>query len=104
MDVEILYRPAYSLAVIRLAPQEEVRVESGSMVSMSQDVAIQTQATGGLLKSLARSALGGESFFQNTFRAPGTGGEITVAPALPGDLTVLDLQNDTLLVQSGLRG
>lgn len=101
MDIEILYRPSYSLAVIRLAPQEEVRVESGSMVSMSQSVAIQTQATGGILKSLARSTLGGESFFQNTFRAPAEGGEITVAPALPGDLAVLELRNETLLVQSG---
>jgi len=101
MEVEILYRPAYSLAVIRLAGHEEVRVEAGSMVSMSQDVAIQTQATGGLLKSLARSTLGGESFFQNTFRAPAEGGEITVAPALPGDLAVLEVQGGPLLVQSG---
>ncbi|MBD3305301.1 hypothetical protein GF348_02930 [candidate division KSB3 bacterium] len=45
---------------------EEVQVEAGSMVSMSTGVQIQTKARGGLIKSLARSVLGGESFFQKT--------------------------------------
>jgi len=101
MEVNILYRPSYSLGVIRLGPNEEVRVEGGAMVSMSQGVAVETKAAGGILKSLARSVLAGESFFQNTFRAPASGGEVTVAPALPGDLFVLELRNESLLVQSG---
>ena len=101
MDVEILYRPSYSLGVIKLAGGEEVRVEGGAMVSMSPGLTLETAATGGLFKSLGRALLGGESFFQNKFQAPGNGGEITVAPALPGDLFVLDLQNESLLVQSG---
>lgn len=101
MEVNILYRPSYSLGVIRLGPNEEIRVESGAMVSMSQGVAVETKAAGGILKSLARSVLAGESFFQNTFRAPASGGEVTVAPALPGDLFVLELRNESMLVQSG---
>jgi len=100
MEVNILYRPSYSLGVIRLGPNEEIRVESGAMVSMSQGVTVETKAAGGILKSLARSVLAGESFFQNTFRAPAGGGEVTVAPALPGDLFVLELRNESLLVQS----
>ncbi len=101
MEVNILYRPSYSLGVIRLGPNEEIRVEGGAMVSMSQGVSVETKAAGGILKSLARSVLAGESFFQNTFRAPASGGEVTVAPALPGDLFVLELRNESLLVQSG---
>lgn len=101
MDVEILYRPSYSLGVIKLAPSEEVRVEGGAMVSMSPGMTLETAATGGIFKSLGRALLGGESFFQNTYQAPAGGGEMSVAPALPGDLFVLDLQNETLLVQSG---
>ncbi|MBO9369620.1 MAG: TIGR00266 family protein [Chloroflexi bacterium] len=89
------------MGVIRLGPNEEIRVESGAMVSMSQGVTVETKAAGGILKSLARSVLAGESFFQNTFRAPAGGGEVTVAPALPGDLFVLELRNESLLVQSG---
>ncbi len=101
MEIEILYRPSYSLGVLKLAPNEEVCVESGGMVSMSQGVTLQTKAAGGVLKSLARSMLGGESFFQNTYKAPGNGGEITVAPALPGDMFTLTLENEKLMVQSG---
>ncbi|MBC7227649.1 MAG: TIGR00266 family protein, partial [Thermoflexales bacterium] len=101
MEVNVLYRPSYSLGVIRLGPNEEIRVESGAMVSMSQGVTVETKAAGGILKSLARSVLAGESFFQNTFRAPASGGEVTVAPALPGDLFVLELRNESLMVQSG---
>jgi len=101
MQTEILYRPAYSLTRISLAPNEEVRVEGGSMVSMSADLTLETKAEGGLLKSLARSVLGGESFFLNTYRASARGGEVNVAPSLPGDMVTLNLQGETLLVQSG---
>jgi len=101
MEVNILYQPSYSLGVLKLKAGEEVRVEGGSMVSMSQGVTLETKATGGILKSLARSVLGGESFFQNTYKAPVGGGEVAIAPALPGDLSVVDLQNEKLMVQSG---
>jgi uncharacterized protein (TIGR00266 family) len=86
---------------LTLDSDEEVRVEGGSMVSMSDGVLLETQASGGILKSLARSVLGGESFFQNVFKAPPTGGTLSVAPALPGDLFTLKLQQESLLVQSG---
>jgi uncharacterized protein (TIGR00266 family) len=101
MQTNILYRPAYSLTAIRLGPNEEVRVEGGSMVSMSADLTLETKAEGGLLKSLARSVLGGESFFVNTYRAGPQGGELNVAPSLPGDMAALNLTGETLLVQSG---
>jgi uncharacterized protein (TIGR00266 family) len=101
MQTEILYRPSYSLATVKLEPNEYIRVEGGAMVSMSPDLKIETKAEGGILKSLGRSLLGGESFFMNTYRAPSGGGEITLAPALPGDLQIVQLQNETLMVQSG---
>ena len=101
MEIDIQYKPSYSLGLIRLASGEQVRVEGGSMLGFSPGVTLETQATGGLLKSLARSVLGGESFFMNTFRAPAGGGEVYVAPPLPGDMTLLELANETLMVQSG---
>ena len=51
--------------------------------------------------ALKRSILGGESFFLNTYRAPGGGGQIALAPVLPGDLAVLELNDEMLMVQSG---
>jgi uncharacterized protein (TIGR00266 family) len=100
MQLKILYRPSYSLGVLNLVGQEQIRVEAGAMVSMSHGVTIETEATGGILKSFARSMLGGESFFQNIIIAPPDGGEVTVAPALPGDMFAVNLKGD-LLVQSG---
>jgi uncharacterized protein (TIGR00266 family) len=101
MNIELKYQPSYTLGIVTLGPGEEIQVEGGSMVSMSPDVVIETKARGGLLKSLGRAVLGGESFFQNTFRAGGQGGEITVAPALPGDMHVVQLNNNGMVVQSG---
>jgi uncharacterized protein (TIGR00266 family) len=101
MEVEILYRPAYSMGILKLAPNEKINVEAGSMVGMSDGITLQTQASGGILKSLARSVLGGESFFMNIFSAPPGGGELYVAPPLPGDLLSLTLNNEKLMLQSG---
>jgi uncharacterized protein (TIGR00266 family) len=100
MEIEILYQPSYSLGVLKLGPGEKV-VEGGAMVSMSHEVTLETEATGGFLKSLTRSMLSGESFFQNVYLAPSGGGEVTVAPALPGDLYSLGLESESLMVQSG---
>ena len=101
MQTEILYRPSYSLAVVKLNPNETLQVEGGAMVSMTPNLQLETKAKGGILKSLARSVLGGESFFMNTYTAPTEGGEITLAPALPGDVQVMELRNEVLMVQSG---
>jgi uncharacterized protein (TIGR00266 family) len=101
MQVDIRYSPAFALAVIALPPGGEVKAEAGAMTSMSGGVEIQTQAQGGVLKGLRRSLLGGESFFINTFTAPG-GGELTVSPTLPGDIVHLPVYSSVaLLVQSG---
>jgi uncharacterized protein (TIGR00266 family) len=100
MQVTIQYGPAYSMGTLQLAAGEKIKVEAGSLLGMSQGVTIETQATGGLLKSLGRSLFGGESFFQNIYTAPAGGGQIAVAPALPGDLIALELA-ESMLVQSG---
>jgi uncharacterized protein (TIGR00266 family) len=101
MDVEILYQPSYALAIVTLDRGEAIHAESGAMVSMSPDMEMETAARGGLLKSLARSMFGGESFFINTYTGTRDGSRISVAPPLPGDITVIDMQGETLLVQSG---
>src|SRR5262245_31096725 len=56
---------------------------------------------GGLLGALKRTVLGGESLFFNTFTAGRSGGEITLAPTLPGDIAAHALAGETLYIQSG---
>lgn len=101
MKVELLYRPSYSMAKVNLEGNERIVVESGSLVGMSRDMQIETSMKGGFLKSLARSVLGGESFFINTYQASSSGGGVDLAPTLPGDVFILDLANESYLVQSG---
>ncbi|GIV66088.1 MAG: TIGR00266 family protein [Chloroflexota bacterium] len=101
MKVEILFRPSYSIAKVLLDPNEGIIAESGAMVGMSNDVQVETKMRGGLLQSLARSVLGGESFFVNTYRASARGGELLLAPTLPGDVFTTELSGETYLVQSG---
>ena len=101
MDIEIMHRPSYSLAIAKLAPNEKIRAEAGAMVSMSSSVSIETKAEGGILKSLGRAMLGGESFFQNSFVASASGGEVTLAPELPGDIAVIEMSGNKLMIQSG---
>ena len=101
MRVELKHQPSYSLAVVTLAPNEQVKAESSSMVSFSDGVNIETKAEGGLLGGLKR-AVSGESFFQNTFSAPPQGGEVTFAPSLPGDMRVIQMGGTgEFLLQSG---
>lgn len=101
MKTELLYRPAFAAARVQIGPGEAVRAEGGAMLSMDSSVQIETQATGGLMRSLKRSVLGGESFFMNTFRSPNGAAELLFAPSLPGDLVTVDLQGTPLLVNSG---
>lgn len=105
MQTEVLYPTANALARVVLAPRETLRAESGAMVSMSGDMQIQTGTQGGFLRALKRSALGGESFFMNIFTAGDRGGEITLAPSLPGDIAVIDIGgggvSDNWKVQAG---
>ncbi len=100
MDIQLMYENAYTIGQVNLSGGEQVRVEASSMVGMSAGMTLETQATGGFMKSLKRSLLGGESFFQNVYTAPPEGGNMFVAPSLPGDLKTIDISEPTL-VQSG---
>jgi uncharacterized protein (TIGR00266 family) len=101
MLVDILYRPSYSVARVQLNRNEKIQVESGAMVGMSPDMQMETEAKGGVLKSLVRSAFGNESFFMNTYTGVAEGDNILLAPPLPGDIALIELRSETLMVQSG---
>lgn len=109
MRYEIAHQPSYALAVLNLDAGEEIRCESGAMVSMSADLTLESKMNGGksggffgaALGALKRSVLGGESFFITTVRAHDRAGEVTLAPAVPGDVMALDLRGTALIVQGG---
>jgi len=101
MNVDVKYGPAYALAMVTLDHKERIDVEGGAMVGMSPNLEMETEAKGGFLKSLGRSMFGGETFFINTFTASSHGDTIALAPPLPGDVAVIEMRGETLMVQSG---
>lgn len=100
MNVTIKHQPSYALAVVAMDSNETIKVEPGAMVSHSEGLTTETKADGGLFGGLKRM-VAGESFFQNTWTAPAEGGEITLAPTLPGDMAVLPMVGEDFLLRSG---
>lgn len=102
MRYEIRYQPSYSLAVVTLDAKERFRAEAGAMVSMDDSIQIETKTGGGLGSVLRRTVLGGESLFVNDMIATQPNSQVTLAPALPGDIAAVEIQpGRNLLVQSG---
>ena len=101
MQVEITTRSSSSIAQVSLDKNETIMVESGAMIAMSPDIDMKTEAQGGVLESVSRSVFSGESFFLNTYTGKTNGDRILLAPPLPGDIAVVNMQNQSLLVQSG---
>ena len=98
MNYEIIGKPDFPSVKIQLGAGESIVAESGAMVAMSPGVEIKTEARGGVLSSLKRSVLGGESFFINTFTAGGSPGEIYFTSATMGDLEVEELTGQELIM------
>lgn len=100
MQVNIYGAPDYAMAEVGLAGNEQIVVESGSMMAMSPNLTLETKAKGGLLSGLKRM-VGGESFFMNTYTSSGGPGMIMIAPATPGDMRHVRLAGGEFFIQSG---
>lgn len=101
MRTEIRHSPSFATATMHLETGEAVRAEAGAMLAKTPTIDIETSTQGGLLKGLRRSVLGGESFFLNTFDAKTAPGDVTFAPALPGDIIEWTLTGSEVYLQSG---
>ncbi len=101
MQHKVLYRPSFALAHVQLEANEQIRTESGAMVGMSPNLSLEAKMEGGLLSALGRAVLAGESMFQSTYTAQGGPGEILLAPSTPGDIMVIELSNQSFMVQGG---
>jgi uncharacterized protein (TIGR00266 family) len=101
MEVAIRHAPSFAVARCSLTPSEMVRAESGAMMATSDGVAIEASMQGGLMKSLRRGVLGGESFFITTYTAPPGGGWVDVAANLPGDMVQVEVGARPLFIQRG---
>jgi uncharacterized protein (TIGR00266 family) len=102
MDITVRHNPSFTVARVGLAGGETVKVESGAMMATSGGVAMEAKMDGGLLKSLKRATLGGESLFITTLTAPAQGGWVDVAANLPGDAIVQNVgDGQAVFIQRG---
>ena len=92
MEVVARQGPAFGVARITMEPNERVKAEAGALMATTPSVMVEAKAEGGVLKSLKRAALGGESFFVTTYTAPAEGGWIDVAARMPGDISLVDIE------------
>jgi len=91
VQVQTRHGPSFAVARLLMAGGEPVKVEAGGALATSYGVMIDARPPRGVLKSLTRAALGGESLFVATCTAPPQGGWVDVAPNLPGDLHTVEL-------------
>lgn len=99
MQTEIRHAPSFALIRLSLAGGEEVRVQAGAMAAHSGGVTLEAKMEGGLMKSLKRSVLGGESLFLSTYTAPGEGGWVEVSATLPGDAFAVEVTGEYFLTR-----
>lgn len=104
MQIEFMHQPGNTAARVRLAPGETLTAEAGAMIAMSGDLGVETtthqKGKGGLLKAMKRM-FAAESFFLNHFSATHAAGEVWLGSTLAGDMMRYELENETLIVQSG---
>jgi len=101
MKFEIIGKPDFAAIQVNLQAGEKIQSETGAMVSMSPNIKIETKAKGGIFSSLKRMIFSGESFFQNTFTAQNSEGEIMFAPGSEGDVVHRELVNEELILSRG---
>jgi uncharacterized protein (TIGR00266 family) len=103
MKSEILYPGAFPMVRVDLAAGETIKAESGAMVASSPTIDIESKMEGGFLGALSRKFLTGEKFFFQTLRATRGAGEVLLAPTVPGEIVVFELDgvNEYLVQKDG---
>jgi uncharacterized protein (TIGR00266 family) len=103
MKSEILYPGAFPVARVELAQGESCKAESGAMVAMSPTLDVESKVEGGFLSALSRRVLTGEHFFFQTLKATRGPGEALLAPTVPGEIAILELDgvNEYLVQKDG---
>lgn len=104
MQIDFIHRPGNTAARVVLNPGETLTSEGGAMIAMSGHLNVETtthkKGSGGFLKAVKRM-IAGESLFLNHFTAGNKPGEIWLGSNLAGDMMRYQLDNETLIVQSG---
>lgn len=102
MEIKLAGAPAFTHVHVHLQPGETIIAEADAMASMAAGLNMTAKTNGGILGGLIKKFLGGESFFVNHIHNPASGNQVvTLTQATPGDMKVLELNNQTYCLQGG---
>ncbi|MBT3292682.1 TIGR00266 family protein [Candidatus Peregrinibacteria bacterium] len=101
MNHEIILRPSYSALKCMLNTGESIRAETGAMLAMDKSCEIEGKMQGGAWKAIKRTVLTSETFFITTITSKKDNSEVYLAPRATGDIEMLDLNNDSYIIQGG---
>jgi len=94
-NYELLYPGAFTLLKVLLPHGKRIKAESDAMVAMSSTIDVEGKMEGGVMSSLARRFLSGESFFFQQLVANRGPGEVLLAHSVPGDIQVIEMDGST---------
>ena len=86
---------------VQLDQGEQVVAEGGAMAAMDDTIDLTGKARGGFLKSLARAATTGESFFMQHAKAERGAGRMLFAPGHPGEVRIIEVNGDSWSLTDG---
>jgi uncharacterized protein (TIGR00266 family) len=103
MRYELRQKPDFAAVHVSFdQPGEELVVESAAMLGRDGAVRLETGLQGGFLAAAKRKLLGGESLFTNKFTATAAGQTLWLAPAMEGDIEVVEMNGQVpLFLASG---
>jgi uncharacterized protein (TIGR00266 family) len=88
-------KPDFGYLTINVPQGEMVKVEAAAMAGMDTNMEMKTKFKGGFQRFLS-----GESLFINEFSAKNGDAEIQIAPASPGDIDHVYLDNESIFLQN----
>ena len=96
MKYEVVGEPTPAV-VCHLDAGESMITESGSMVWMTPNMKMETNAGGGIKKAFGRM-FSGESIFQNVYTCQGGPGLIAFASSFPGQIKAVEITPDQPII------
>lgn len=102
MRYEIRYKPAFATLFLTLNPGDRITTEAGAMASMSAQLSMKTEFSGGLIPGLLKAFLGGESLFVNTFANETQQPlQLVLTQSTVGDVSMIELKGNAICFQPG---
>lgn len=88
-------KPDFGFLTVNVPSGQTIKVEAAAMAGMDTNMEMKTKLKGGFKRFLT-----GESLFINEFTAKNGDAEIQIAPASPGDIEHVYLDNESIYLQN----